>query len=395
MSRLLRKEHGEVLTPAWLIRRMLVQAAEGFGGSLAGVTVGDIGANRGQFLTEAIKIWPDINPMDWILIEVQDRYHRYHRRFTGWRVVKALKDPVELLIGNPPYNGGLDLKILLAMNEAKLLRRVVCVHPSTWLVDVKTQLGPRTGNHLFRKFQDMVGPHLKSVHLFNGNPVFGIGLFVPCVVTDMDMGWTRQQGTSIKVKDVGQDEYREVFGLEDITLHGKDWDPTVKEFMGRVQKLCAKNGSLGSRYEDPTKVTQGTPVVQLATIIGNWTATSALKMVKEDFYTFLQKVPSHNVGIRKQNERMPAITLQTAVEVGNLLGYLQTDFARMCLAIIKTSQRLESSDTALVPWLDFTRSWNDDQLFSMLGYPRGHAIREYAKRFLPDYHNIYPNGKTY
>jgi hypothetical protein len=45
--------------------------------------------------------------------------------------------------------------------------------------------------------------------------------------------------------------------------------------------------------------------------------------------------------------------------------------------------------------MDFTRSWTDDELFSELGYPEGYAIREYAKKFLPDYHNIYPNGKTY
>jgi hypothetical protein len=45
--------------------------------------------------------------------------------------------------------------------------------------------------------------------------------------------------------------------------------------------------------------------------------------------------------------------------------------------------------------MDFTRSWNDDQLFTLLGYPKGHPIREYAKRFLPDFHNLYPNGKDY
>lgn len=388
MAKMERKKHGEVLTPDWLIDKMLVQA-----GDLTGKKVADLGANRGQYLRRAMLMWPGIDPKDWILLEVQERYKRYHRRYTGWRVEETLTEHVDLLLGNPPYNGSLDLKLLLRYSG--LYTRALIVHPSTWLVDVKTQLGPKTGNPLFRKFRNAVGPHLKSVHMFNGNPVFGIGLFVPCVITDLDMGWTRQQGTAIKVMDVGQEEARDVLNLADITLHGKDWDPTVKGFMGRVQKFCAKNGSLGGHYEDPTQVPHGTPVVQLATITGNWTATSAIKVVKDDFYTFLQKNTTNNVGIRKQNEMMPAIRLQAAVEVDSILGYLQTDFARLCLSLLKSSRNSHRGEHALVPWLDFTRSWSDDQLFSMLGYHRGHAIREYAKQFLPDYHNFYPNGKTY
>ena len=186
-----------------------------------------------------------------------------------------------------------------------------------------------------------------------------------------------------------------ISSIEDITLHGEDWDPVVKEFMGRVQKLCAKNGSLESNYTEPSAVPQGAHVIQLAAIIGHCTASSALKMVKDDFYTFLQKDPAANIGIRKDSDRMPAIFLGSAQEVPNVVYYLQTDFARLCLALIKTSARLNTGELSLVPWLDFTRSWSDAQLFSMLGYPPGHPIREYAKRFLPDYHNIYPNGKTY
>lgn len=313
-----------------------------------------------------------------------------------WRRLMKMNAAADVTLTNPPYNGGLDLKILLAMNEAKLLKKVVCVHPSTWLVDVKTQLGPKTGNPLFRKFQDMVRDHVSRVTMFNGNPVFGIGLFVPCVVTELDMGWVRPQGTAIKVKEVGQEEYREVFGLEDITLHGKDWDPDVKEFMGRVRKLCEKNGALVNHREpDVGKWPTLGHAVQLAPMVGNWTASSCLKMVKDDFYTFLQKDPERNKRNDATDGRFHTFGFASATEQDNAIGFLQTDFARLCLALLKTSQNSYQGDMAFVPWLDFTRSWNDDQLFSMLGYPRGHNIREYAKRFLPDYHNIYPNGKTY
>jgi hypothetical protein len=60
-----------------------------------------------------------------------------------------------------------------------------------------------------------------------------------------------------------------------------------------------------------------------------------------------------------------------------------------------SSDLVDGKVLSIVPWLDFTKTWDDNKLFTMLGYPKGHAIREYAKKFLPDYHNIYPNGKTY
>ena len=371
-----RKKFGEVLTPTWLIDKMLRQA-----GDLTGLKVADLGANRGQFLARALKMYPAIDPRDWVLVEVQERYRRYHRRFTGWRVVDKLEEQVDIVLGNPPYNRGLDLKLLLACKH--LTRRILVVHPSAWLVDVKTQLGPKTGSPLFRKFQDAVRDHVTQVEIFNGNPVFGIGLFVPCVVTDVDFS-SKRLG-AIKVKDVGAEDYREVFNIDDITLHGKDWDPTVKEFMGRVQKLCSKNGSVESHKG--SDASSQFPI-QLASVIGNWTASSSLKMVKDDFYTFLQKDPEGNRGVRSLSAGQ-IISCATEAASDNLLGYLQTDFARMCLALLKLSQNSHRGEHTLVPWLDFSRSWNDDQLFTMLGYPRGHAIREYAKRFLPDYHNIY------
>lgn len=304
--------------------------------------------------------------------------------------------PADVTFSNPPYNGGLDLKIILALFLAGLLKRLVCVHPSTWLVDVKTQLGPKSGNPLFRKFQDAVRNFVTRVELFNGNPVFGIGLYVPCVITEVDM--TKQRSGAILVQDVGVEGYREVLDINDITLHGSDWDPTVKEFMGRVQRLCAQNDSLGSNVVAQDKSTSQFPV-QLAAVRGH-EYHGPEKMVQDDFYTFVMKNPDGNRGVRKADVKSgnitPVLEFTSIKEQDNFLDYLQTDFARMCLALLKIKQHLYGGgEMSLVPWLDFTRSWDDDQLFTMLGYPRGHAIREYAKRFLPDYHNIYPNGKTY
>ena len=292
---------------------------------------------------------------------------------------------------NPPYNGGVDLKIIMALKEANLLKKLVCVHPSTWLVDVKTQLGEKTGNPTFRKFRNMVREHVTRVDMFNGNPVFGIGLFVPCVITEIDFSRKRVAGASIKVKDVGCEEYREVFDIDDITVHGKYWDPTVKEFMGRVRKFLDKNGSLLDHVVRTSTCKHKSTCIQMAGIRGH-VATDT--MIQDDFYTFVQKAPENNKGIRKPDDRMIVFDT-TQSEQENFLKYLQTDFSRLCLSLLKIKSDLDRGELAVVPWLDFTKAWDDDKLFTMLGYPKGHAIREYSKKFLPDYHGIYPNGKTY
>ena len=203
-----------------------------------------------------------------------------------------------------------------------------------------------------------------------------------------------------------------IFDLDDATLHGKDWDPLVKEFMGRVQKYCVKHGSLWDSTHmlrdfgtTDKKPKPSVPYVQLAAIIGHSTDSSALKMVKDDFYTFVQKNPNSNKGIRqpeldRPGNPTPTYEFSSNAEVENFLGYCQTDLARLCLSIYKTNQDLSTGALSMVPWMDFTRHWTDDQLFTELGYAKGHPIREYAKKFLPDYHGLYTNAsgvvnKTY
>lgn len=310
-----------------------------------------------------------------------------------WRRLMKMNGAADITLTNPPYNRNIDLKIIKALEKASLLRRVVCVHPSNWLVDLKGS------NKVYEDFKNGVSPHLISLTMFNGNPVFDIGLFVPCVITDMDFGWVRKSNSWIDVSYVGEEYTHKVTGTEEVTLHGESWRTCVKEFFEKMQGECATRGNLWNK-----RITGWSPTtsnaVQLAAIIGHWTASSDLKMVKDDFYTFVQKNPGANKGIRqgdpsRAGNPTPTYKFSNPSEQDNFISYLQTDFARLCLSLLKTNQNLATGSLALVPWMDFTRSWTDDDLFSGFGYPPGHPIREYAKKFIPDYHNLYPNGKSY
>jgi hypothetical protein len=149
------------------------------------------------------------------------------------------------------------------------------------------------------------------------------------------------------------------------------------------------------KYQVQLAAIRGTPVRRRDVLTASKSSSS--KMFKDDMYTLIQKDAENNKGIRNTESTESETILQVNLkkEQDSLLNYLQTDFIRLCLSLLKINQHTTRGELALVPWMDFTRSWTDDDLFSELKYNRGHAIREYAKTFLPDYHNLYPTGKTY
>jgi hypothetical protein len=59
--------------------------------------------------------------------------------FVGCKMNQA----ADVTFSNPPYNGNMDLKVIMSLYDAGLLKKLICVHPSTWLVTTKTQLGEK------------------------------------------------------------------------------------------------------------------------------------------------------------------------------------------------------------------------------------------------------------
>jgi hypothetical protein len=93
-----------------------------------------------------------------------------------------------------------------------------------------------------------------------------------------------------------------------------------------------------------------------------------------------------NKGIRNLESRAGFYEFDSANEVDNFLGYCKTDFARFCLALLKNKSDLYCGEMILIPWLDFTKSWDDEKLFSFFGIDQ--KTQDYIRAFLPDYHGI-------
>ena len=82
------------------------------------------------------------------------------------------------VICNPPYKRKMNLKFLnksMNLSDCSLF-----VHPSSWLIDEKNS------NSDFKESRYLHKKSLDKVILFNGNPIFSIGLYIPCAITLID-----------------------------------------------------------------------------------------------------------------------------------------------------------------------------------------------------------------
>jgi len=146
---------------------------------------------------------------------------------------KFLKDldwKYDVVFSNPPFNKNLDLKILKEIFH--IADQWVVVHPSTWLIDLKHSY------KLYMEYRKKIQGQLKSVRAFNGNPVFNIQLFVPCVICHLD--FSQKHITSV---DYFGDKFQEE-DIFEITKFGSKWRPLVRPFFYELKTHIEENGSL-------------------------------------------------------------------------------------------------------------------------------------------------------
>jgi hypothetical protein len=282
----------------------------------------------------------------------------------------------DLVFSNPPYNRGIDIKIL---NEiVDVADEIVAVHPSSWLLDNKGK------TKIFTDFKNKINQNVKSLEMFNGNPIFNIGLYVPCLITHYDKNYSG---------DVLVNYFDDVFtdsDMNNITKFGSSWEKLVKKFYYEIESYIENNN--GSVWSKNIRTYNSNLFhCQLASIRGHVIQNSYGKeIVKDDFYTMCMK-GNENEGIRitnlsKPGNPVPTFEFQTLEERNNFINYLKTDFARFCLSLLKNNCDLSVGNMDLIPWLDFTEEWDDDKLFKKFDVSQ--ELQDYIRDFLPDYYSI-------
>ena len=286
------------------------------------------------------------------------------------KLIAGIVMKFDVVFSNPPYNSNIDIKILNEIID--IADEFVVVHPSTWILDLKDK------SKLYQDFKNKISKNVKSLEFFNGNPIFNIGLFVPCMITHLG----KSENANI---DFFGDKFT-VDTLSSITKFGSKWNNLIFPFYNKIFTYIKSNdGSVWSNKVDAKLNDSSKFYCQLAGIIGH-ANLSGENMIKHDFYTMVMKDSERNKGIRKIDSGGATLEFSSEVELNNFINYLKTDFARFTLALLKNKSDLHRGELEIIPWLDFTEEWDDDKLFAKFDVSQ--ELQDYIRDFLPDYYGI-------
>lgn len=268
------------------------------------------------------------------------------------------------IIGNPPYKNMIDLKFLTKSFEL-YKNHILFVHPSTWLLDEKFR------QPAFNKARELVHDNLKSIHLFNGNTVFGISLFLPCVITHIDSSHSVEKNGIISIDETISKEikYNNIYEINKFS--DNDIYPKLKK---KILNWIKNNKSLQDILDEKIK---GNNYVNISQIRGNVNTSyiniaqirghvnlSGSNMIKDDFYTFVPRDLTAELQI-KNLRQITQFGFADKLHAENFLSYLKTDFARFCLSIYKINQNLYRGELRSVPYLDYSKIWTDNELYKL------------------------------
>ena len=81
-------------------------------------------------------------------------------------------------------------------------------------------------------------------------------------------------------------------------------------------------------------------------------------MFTDDFYTFIPRALKSS----DKKEKVLFFGFENEKNAIKFIDYLQTKFARFCLALVKCNSQLARGEMCLVPWLDFSKKYSDSDL---------------------------------
>ena len=272
---------------------------------------------------------------------------------------------------NPPYTQMIDMDFLSKSYD--ICEKVLFVHPSTWLLDEKNK------QKKFTKVKDKIGKDLEKIVLFNGNEIFKIALFVPCVYT-----YINKDKKSDKIecvdrllnKTVYYDNIYDINKFSDVDIY-----PKLKEKILDISKV----DNIWKYYKDNNRNNIKDWMVTFTGIRGNVSLNNDIYLVKNDFYTIVsnERVPQRNDA--KVGNAFLKFYFDTEMECNNFLNYLKTNFSRFCLSAYKNNQNLHRGELEIIPWLDFKEEWNDEKLIKEFCISKEEV--EFIDNIIPKYYD--------
>jgi hypothetical protein len=290
--------------------------------------------------------------------------------------MKKWPEKFDIIVSNPPYSKKLDLKFLdKCVDLAE--EQVVFVHPSSMWISKRE-------NKYYTKLKNKFVSYLSDITIFNGNSVFGINLFIPCCITNIDKN---KKYSNFKFMDTIEkksitlnDEncnYISIFGVNKLfnSLYNKITNLDL-EFLNSKGSIYSTGGNKHNRILK----NKNSYFIELTNVRGHIENQRQDRMVKEDFFTIIS---DKNKIMKGRNPQYNIwFEFETEIEANNFLSYIKTDFARMCLSLIKRDQNMKFGT---IPWMDFTQEWTDEKLYAHFNITE--EEQAYIKEIIPPYYD--------
>lgn len=251
----------------------------------------------------------------------------------------------DVVIGNPPYKRDLHLQFLKKAIDLSE-RFVIFVHPAQWIINNRDVKRTNICKEVLKEIEGKV-QEITLLDLSKKIPEVKMHSLSDIIFIDKN----GVEETLVK-NEVAKKSWK-ISTFKNFSQYGYS-----KEYANLKVKIKTRiSDSLYShlKADEDKKYFVNIPFVR-----GHFDFSTEEFLVN-DFFTFLPR--------RYKSEEIPNfnfIGFDNRDEATHLINYLKTYFARACLLLNKTDQRLTGNTgkiVALVPWLDFTKSWDDESLF--------------------------------
>ncbi len=325
VSEVERELYGEVITPITLVTEMLnilpkkvwsnpnlkwLDPCNGSGiflafviaGLMKGLTQYEDENLRYKHIIENMIYVGEIQPKNmFIWMMLMDPYEEFKLNIHLGDFL-TYNEKFDIILGNPPYKQGLGLKFL---NKAVTMSNTcLFVAPASWLIDEKNVKAD------FKRARDIHKDILEEVVIFNGNPVFGIGLYIPCAIT---YATKFKKNNGIKVIDKINEKEIIYDNINDIN-----------KFSNLTEYSSIKKKLVGLKLSDFINK-KGEYYVNMSRVRGHVHEKSGNKMYKDDFYTTVTK----DEVVSREIKKAVYFSFDKLEEANNFLNYIKNRFCKV------------------------------------------------------------------
>lgn len=305
----------------------------------------------------------------------------------------------DVVFSNPPYNDGLDLKLIQMLLDENVTEEVIAVHPGIFLFN-------HNNNKDIEQLKQTKA--LKEVTFFWGNGIFDNTQVnnVHCIsvwnknynneeITVHDHAFTNDRTDVYNI-----DNFTYTINVNDVTVHSrvaKKAAKLIKQFincdsiLNHITNIFSSNktdfgfkfptmiNGFGYDKKHPEKRDYGMHYACFAN------GKQARKNAEMDKTKSLSNFIMTHKGY---TNNYPLWFFNTEEERENFINYCKLKCVRFLLSLIKHNAELNTTKPCrIIPWMDFTKHYSEEDLKKAWGIDE--ELWDYIDKFIPDYYEDY------